>query len=85
MQQAGYGPVLRSLLLPQDNNQAWAKCWIWLFEQEFTFPGREAACAKQCRRFAEHYPRDREDWLRHAQRLEEEALETPQTHTGETL
>ena len=45
MEQAGYGPVLRSLLLPQDGSQAWAKCWIWLFEQELTFPGREAACA----------------------------------------
>ena len=76
MEQAGYGPVLRSLLLPQEGSQAWAKCWIWLFEQELTFPGREAACAKQCRRFAEAYPRDREDWLRHARRLEEEALET---------
>ena len=74
----GYGPVLRSLLLPEDNNQAWAKCWIALFDAELTFPGREAACAKECRRFAEAYPRDREDWLRHARRLEEEAFEKPQ-------
>ena len=74
----GYGAALHALLLPQDTNQAWAKCWIWLFEQELTFPGRESACAKQCRRFAEAYPRDREDWLRHAVRLEEDARETPQ-------
>lgn len=78
LQQVGYGPVLRSLLLPQADSQAWAKCWIQLFEAELTFPGREAECAKECRRLADHYPRDREDWLRHAKRLEEEALETPQ-------
>lgn len=77
LQPVGYGAVLQSLL-PEDTNQAWAKCWIWLFENELTFPGREAACATQCRRFAEAYPRDRDDWLRHARRLEEEAQEVLQ-------
>jgi hypothetical protein len=78
MQQGGYGAVLQSLVLPTPDSQAWAKCWIWLFEQATTFPGREAECAQECRRFADLYPRDRDDWLRHARRLEEEATRKPQ-------
>jgi len=77
MREGSYGGLLHSLL-PPEGSQAWAKCWIWLFDQQLTFPGREAACATQCRRFAEAYPHDRDDWIRQAIRLGAEALETPQ-------
>jgi hypothetical protein len=77
MQQDGYGGVLRSLL-PTPDSTAWAKCWIWLFEQRLTRPGKEADCAQECRRLAERYPRDREDWLREAWKLEEQATRSHQ-------
>jgi hypothetical protein len=76
MQQDGYGGVLRSLL-PTPDSTAWAKCWIWLFEQGLTRPGKEAECARECRRLAERYPRDHDDWVREAWKLEEQSARRP--------
>lgn len=80
MRDQGYGGVLRSLLPPQQGNP-WAKCWIWLFEQGFAKPGRERELAAECRKLADEYPYDRQDWLREAARIEREAREKPPCRT----
>lgn len=69
---AALGPVVRSILLPPGPT-AWGKCWMLLCQQGFTRPGREGELAKACRLLADDYPEDRDDWLRHAARLEREA------------
>lgn len=76
MRDGSYGGVLHSLL-PEEGVHAWAKCWCWLFDQGFTRPGREAACAEECRRLATQYPDDRARWEQEAVKLEARALAVP--------
>lgn len=76
MRDGSYGGVLHSLL-PEEGVHAWARCWIWLFEQGYTRPGREAACAEACRKLAAQYPDDRARWEQEAVQLEARAQEVP--------
>jgi hypothetical protein len=75
-QMAFLGSVLRTLLIPPGQH-AWAQCWRWLYERGFTRPGRARELAAACRLLADDYPEDRDDWVRHAARIEREALERP--------
>jgi len=84
MREDGYGGVLHSLL-PPEGAHAWVKCWIWLFDQGFTRPGREAACAQECRTLATQYPEDRARWEQEAVRLEAAAQEVPQRAMGSAV